>query len=94
MKNPNVLGSRITAASPHEESKGSPLLWTAASPGAPRGRDLRRDNYTDSILCTKVLQKYADTFSSTNEAPHRLTRAEKFSPCLSETSWGHDAMNK
>ena len=34
-KNPNVLGTRTTPASPHdEESKGSPLLWTAAASGA------------------------------------------------------------
>lgn len=49
---------------PHdEESKGRPLLLTAASLEEQEGSDLRRDSYTDSILCAKVLPKYADTFS-------------------------------
>lgn len=63
MKNP-ILGTKTTPVSPHDkEGKESPLLQTAASPGAREGRDLRRGNYTDSILRAKVLQKYADTFS-------------------------------
>lgn len=73
--------TRTTPASLHdEESKGSPLLWTTASPGARGGRDLRRDNYTDNILCVKVLQKYADTFSYIKRSAALINMSHKIQP--------------
>lgn len=81
MKTPNVLGTRITPQLPHdEESKRSPLLLTAATLGEKRGRDVRRDSYTDSILCAKVLPKYADTLSFIKQSSALINKGREIQP--------------
>lgn len=49
-----------TAPRPQTKEKSS-----AVDHSLPRSKDLRRENYSDSVLCAKVQQKYADTFPHT-----------------------------